>query len=75
MALSTAYIVSLKSSVTICFGKPYKIKTDDLTEANEELMGKVTKLILIGVNTYYCVGNCEMFYSIRLHRNFLEVGR
>ena len=35
-----------KKSVKICFGKPYKIKTDDLTEANNELMEKVKKLII-----------------------------
>ena len=40
-----------KNSVKICFGKPYKIKTDDLTEANNELMEKVKNLII--KNDYY----------------------
>lgn len=35
-----------KNSITICFGKPYKITTNDLTVANEELMEKVKKLII-----------------------------
>ena len=35
-----------RNSVTICFGKPYKIKTDDLTEANQDLMKKVSNLIV-----------------------------
>ncbi len=45
-SITGKYKIFKKNSITICFGKPYKIKTDDLTEANEELMDKVKKLIL-----------------------------
>lgn len=45
-SITGKYKLFKKNSVTICFGKPYKIKTTDLTEANKELMGKVSKLIL-----------------------------
>lgn len=34
-----------KKSVTICFGKPYKLKTDDLEKENELLKNKVIELI------------------------------
>ena len=45
-SITGEYKLFKKNSVTICFGKPYKIKTDDLTEANEELMEKVKALIV-----------------------------
>ena len=45
-SITGKYKLFKKNSVTICFGKPYKIKTDDLTKANEELMEKVSSLIL-----------------------------
>ena len=45
-SITGKYKIFKKNSVTICFGKPYKIKTDDLTEANNELMEKVKKLII-----------------------------
>ena len=45
-SITGKYKLFKKNSVTICFGKPYKINTDDLTKANEELMEKVSKLIL-----------------------------
>ena len=37
-SITGKYKLFKKNSVTICFGKPYKITTDDLTKANEELM-------------------------------------
>lgn len=45
-SITGKYKMFKKNSVKICFGKPYKIKTDDLTEANNELMEKVKKLII-----------------------------
>lgn len=45
-SITGKYKIFRKNSVRICFGKPYKIKTDDLTEANNELMDKVKKLII-----------------------------
>lgn len=45
-SITGKYRLFKKNSVTICFGKPYKIKTDDLTAANEELMEKVKALII-----------------------------
>jgi len=45
-SITGKYKLFKRNSVTICFGKPYKIKTDDLTIANEELMEKVKKLII-----------------------------
>jgi 1-acyl-sn-glycerol-3-phosphate acyltransferase len=45
-SITGKYRLFKKNSVTICFGKPYKMKTDDLTKANEDLMEKVSKLIL-----------------------------
>lgn len=45
-SITGKYKLFKKNSVTICFGKPYKINTDDLAKANEELMEKVSKLIL-----------------------------
>jgi len=45
-SITGKYKLFTKNSITICFGKPYKIKTDDLTQANVELMEKVSKLIV-----------------------------
>lgn len=45
-SITGKYKLFKKNSITICFGKPYKIKNDDLTIANEELMEKVKKLII-----------------------------
>ena len=45
-SITGKYKLFKKNSVTICFGKPYKIKTKDLTEANEQLMEKVKTLII-----------------------------
>ena len=45
-SITGKYKLFKRNSVTICFGKPYKVKTDDLTIANEELMEKVKKLII-----------------------------
>lgn len=45
-SITGKYKIFKKNSITICFGKPYKIKTDDLDEANNELMEKVKKLII-----------------------------
>lgn len=45
-SITGKYKMFKKNSVKICFGKPYKIKTDDLTEANNELMNKVKELII-----------------------------
>lgn len=45
-SITGEYKLFKKNCVTICFDKPYKIKSDDLTEANEELMEKVKKLII-----------------------------
>ena len=45
-SITGKYKLFQKNSVTICFGKPYKIETDDLTIANEQLMGKVKELII-----------------------------
>lgn len=45
-SITGKYKLFKKNSIKICFGKPYKIKTDDLTKANVELMEKVKKLII-----------------------------
>lgn len=45
-SITGKYKLFHKNSITICFGKPYKIKSKDLTVANEELMDKVKKLII-----------------------------
>lgn len=45
-SITGKYKLFKKNSITICFGKPYKISTNDLTIANEKLMEKVKKLII-----------------------------
>lgn len=45
-SITGKYKLFKKNSVKICFGKPYKIKTDDLTTANNELMEKVKDMII-----------------------------
>ena len=45
-SITGKYKIFRKNSVTICFGKPYKINTDSLEEANNELMDKVKTLII-----------------------------
>lgn len=45
-SITGKYKLFQKNSITICFGKPYKIETDDLTVANDELMYKVKSLII-----------------------------
>jgi len=45
-SITGEYKIFKKNSVKICFGTPYKITTDDLTVANEELMEKVKDLII-----------------------------
>lgn len=43
-SITNKYIL-LRKSVTICFGKPYKLKTDNFSTENELLENKVIKLI------------------------------
>lgn len=45
-SITGKYKIFKRNSITLCFGEPYKIKTDDLTEANNELMAKVKELII-----------------------------
>lgn len=45
-SITGEYKIFKKNSVKIYFGTPYKITTDDLTVANEELMEKVKDLII-----------------------------
>ncbi len=45
-SITGEYKIFRKNRITICFGKPYKIKTSNLEEANSELMEKVKKLII-----------------------------
>ena len=45
-SITGKYKMFKKNSIRICFGKPYKIKTKDLTEANNDLMEKVKDLII-----------------------------
>lgn len=45
-SITGKYKLFKKNSITICFGEPYKISTNNLTNANQELMEKVKKLII-----------------------------
>lgn len=45
-SITGEYKIFKRNSIKICFGKAYKIKTDNLTEANDELMEKVKELII-----------------------------
>lgn len=45
-SITGKYKIFRKNQITICFGKPYKIKTNSLEEANNELMDKVKTLII-----------------------------
>ncbi len=45
-SITGQYRMFSKGKITICFDNPYKIKTNDLEIANQELMGKVKTLII-----------------------------
>ena len=45
-SITGKYKMFRKNQITICFDKPYKIKKDDLEDANIQLMEKVKKLII-----------------------------